>query len=206
MSRIGRMPVEIPAGVTVTVNGNNVTVKGPKGTLTDNFSERMTITVEGNQVLVQRPTDEKEDRSVHGLTRALIQNMVTGVNQGYKKVLMIIGVGYKAVKAGKDLQLFLGHSLMPGVGTPQAKYIFSDTDTVKISVPTEAEIKAQGIDKMTTEKVNSGNIVVIEGVNKQEVGQMAAVIRGKRPPEPYHGKGVRYIDEYVRRKAGKTGK
>ena len=206
MSRIGRMPVEIPAGVTVTVNGNNVTVKGPKGTLTDNFSERMTITVEGNQVLVQRPTDEKEDRSVHGLTRALIQNMVTGVSQGYKKVLMIIGVGYKAVKAGKDLQLFLGHSLMPGVGTPQAKYIISDTDTVKISVPTEAEIKAQGIDKMTTEKVNSGNIVVIEGVNKQEVGQMAAVIRGKRPPEPYHGKGVRYIDEYVRRKAGKTGK
>jgi large subunit ribosomal protein L6 len=95
---------------------------------------------------------------------------------------------------------------MPGVGTPQAKYIISDTDTVKISVPTEAEIKAQGIDKMTTEKVNSGNIVVIEGVNKQEVGQVAAVIRGKRPPEPYHGKGVRYIDEYVRRKAGKTGK
>ena len=206
MSRIGRMPVEIPAGVTVTVNGNNVTVKGPKGTLTENFSERMTITVEGNQVLVTRPTDEKEDRSVHGLTRALIQNMVTGVSQGYKKVLMIIGVGYKAVKTGKDLQLFLGHSLMPGVGTPQAKYIISDTDTVKISVPAEAEIKAQGIDKMTTEKVNSGNIVVIEGVNKQEVGQMAAVIRGKRPPEPYHGKGVRYIDEYVRRKAGQTGK
>ena len=206
MSRIGRMPVEIPAGVTVTVNGNNVTVKGPKGTLTESFSERMTITVEGNQVLVQRPTDEKEDRSVHGLTRALLQNMVTGVSQGYKKVLMIIGVGYKAVKTGKDLQLFLGHSLMPGVGTPQAKYIISDTDTVKISVPTEAEIKAQEIDKMTTEKVNSGNIVVIEGINKQEVGQMAAVIRGKRPPEPYHGKGVRYIDEYVRRKAGKTGK
>ena len=206
MSRIGRMPVEIPAGVTVTVNGNVVTVKGPKGTLTDSFNERMNITVEGNQVIVTRPTDEKEDRSVHGLTRALIQNMVTGVSQGYKKVLMIIGVGYKAVKAGKDLQLFLGHSLMPGVGTPQAKFIISDTDTVKISVPTEAEIKAQGIDKMTTEKVNSGNIVVIEGANKQEVGQMAAVIRGKRPPEPYHGKGVRYIDEYVRRKAGKTGK
>ena len=206
MSRIGRMPVEIPAGVTVTVNGNNVTVKGPKGTLTESFSERMTISVEGNQVVVTRPTDEKEDRSVHGLTRALIQNMVTGVSQGYKKVLMIIGVGYKAVKTGKDLQLFLGHSLMPGVGTPQAKFIISDTDTVKLSVPAEAEIKAQGIDKMTTEKVNSGNIIVVEGINKQEVGQMAAVIRGKRPPEPYHGKGVRYIDEYVRRKAGKTGK
>ena len=206
MSRIGRMPVEIPAGVTVTVNGNTVTVKGPKGTLTDTFSERMTITVEGNQVLVQRPTDEKEDKSVHGLTRALLQNMVTGVSQGYKKVLLILGVGYKAVKSGKDLQLYVGYSLMPGKGTPQAKYIVSDTDTVKISVPNEAEIKAQGIDQMTTEKVNGGIVIVVEGANKQEVGQMAAVIRGKRPPEPYHGKGIRYVDEYVRRKAGKTGK
>ena len=206
MSRIGRMPVEIPAGVTVTVNGNNVTVKGPKGTLTNSFSERMTITVEGNQVLVNRPTDEKEDRSLHGLTRALIQNMVTGVHTGYKKVLMIIGVGYKAVKVGKELQLYMGHSLMPGKGTPQAKYIISDTDTVKLSVPNENEIKAQGIDKMTTEKINGGLIIVVEGADKQEVGQMAAVIRGKRPPEPYHGKGIRYIDEYVRRKAGKTGK
>ena len=206
MSRIGRMPVEIPAGVTVTVNGNTVTVKGPKGTLTDSFNERMTIVVEGNQVLVQRPTDEKEDKSLHGLTRALIQNMVTGVSQGYKKILLIIGVGYKAVKTGKDLQLYLGHSLMPGKGTPQEKFIISDTDTVKLSVPNEAEIKAQGIDQMTTEKVNGGIIIVVEGANKQEVGQMAAVIRGKRPPEPYHGKGIRYIDEYVRRKAGKTGK
>ena len=206
MSRIGRMPVEIPAGVTVTVNGNTVTVKGPKGTLTDSFNERMTIVVEGNQVLVQRPTDEKEDKSLHGLTRALIQNMVTGVSQGYKKILLIIGVGYKAVKTGKDLQLYLGHSLMPGKGTPQEKFIISDTDTVKLSVPNEAEIKAQGIDQMTTEKVNGGIVIVVEGANKQEVGQMAAVIRGKRPPEPYHGKGVRYIDEKVRRKAGKTGK
>ena len=206
MSRIGRMPVEIPAGVTVTVNGNNVTVKGPKGTLTKDFSERITVAVEGNQVLVTRPTDEKEDRSLHGLTRALVQNMVTGVHTGYKKILMILGVGYKAVKTGKDLQLYLGYSLMPGVGTPQAKYIVSDTDTVKLSVPNEGEIKAQGIDKMTTEKINGGLIIVVEGIDKQEVGQMAAVIRGKRPPEPYHGKGIRYIDEYVRRKAGKTGK
>ena len=206
MSRIGRMPVEIPAGVTVTVNGNTVTTKGPIGTLTQSFSERMTIKVEGNQVLVERPTDEKEDRSVHGLTRALIQNMVTGVHVGYKKVLLVIGVGYKVVKTGKDLQLYLGHSLMPGKGTPQAKFIISDTDTVKLSVPNENEIKAQGIDKMTTEKINGGLIIVVEGVDKQEVGQMAAVIRGKRPPEPYHGKGIRYIDEYVRRKAGKTGK
>ena len=206
MSRIGRMPVEIPAGVTVTVNGNTVTVKGPKGTLTQSFSERMTISVEGNQVHVARPTDEKEDRSLHGLTRALIQNMVTGVSVGYKKILLIIGVGYKAVKSGKDLQLFLGHSLMPGKGTPQAKYIISDTDTVKISVPNEAEIKAQGIDQMTTEKINGGIVIVVEGADKQEVGQMAAVIRGKRPPEPFLGKGIRYIDEKVRRKAGKTGK
>ena len=206
MSRIGRMPVEIPAGVTVTVNGNTVTVKGPKGTLTQSFNERMTIAVEGNQVLVTRPTDAKEDRSLHGLTRALVQNMVTGVHTGYKKILMILGVGYKAVKTGKDLQLYMGHSLMPQVGTPQAKFIISDTDTVKLSVPNEAEIKAQGIDQMTTEKVNGGIIIVVEGANKQEVGQMAAVIRGKRPPEPYHGKGIRYVDEYVRRKAGKTGK
>ena len=206
MSRIGRMPVEIPAGVTVTVNGNTVTVKGPKGTLTESFNERMTIALEGNQVLVTRPTDEKEDRSVHGLTRALIQNMVTGVSTGYRKILIILGVGYKAVKSGKDLQLYVGYSLMPGKGTPQAKYIISDTDTVKISVPTEAEIKAQGIDKMTTEKINGGIVIVVEGANKQEVGQMAAVIRSKRAPEPYHGKGIRYIDETVRRKAGKTGK
>ena len=206
MSRIGRMPVEIPAGVTVTVNGNTVTVKGPKGTLTQSFNERMTIAVEGNQVLVTRPTDEKEDRSLHGLTRALVQNMVTGVHTGYKKILMIIGVGYKAVKTGKDLQLYMGHSLMPQVGTPQAKFIISDTDTVKLSVPNENEIKAQGIDKMTTEKINGGLIIVVEGIDKQEVGQMAAVIRGKRPPEPYHGKGIRYVDEKVRRKAGKTGK
>ena len=206
MSRIGRMPVVIPAGVTVTVNGNTVTAKGPKGTLTESFSERMTITLEDNKVLVSRPTDEKEDKSVHGLTRALIQNMVTGVSVGYRKILVIMGVGYKCVKVGKNLQLFLGHSLVPTSGLPQDKFIISDTDAVKISVPTDAEIKAQGIDKMINEKINSGLVIVVEGADKQAVGQMAAVIRGKRPPEPYHGKGVRYIDEYVRRKAGKTGK
>ena len=206
MSRIGRMPVEIPAGVTVTVNGNTVTTKGPIGTLTQSFNERMIIKVENNQIIVERPTDEKEDRSVHGLTRALLQNMVTGVHTGYKKVLLVIGVGYKVVKTGKDLQLYVGYSLMPGKGIPQDKYIISETDTVKLSVPTEAEIKAMGIDKMTTEKVNSGNVIVVTGADKQEVGQMAAVIRSKRSPEPYHGKGIRYVDEYVRRKAGKTGK
>ena len=189
MSRIGRMPVEIPAGVTVTVNGNTVTVKGPKGTLTQSFSERMTVAVEGNQVLVTRPTDEKEDRSVHGLTRALIQNMVTGVHTGYKKVLMIIGVGYKAVKVGKTVQLFLGHSLVKG-GIPQEKFIIEETDGITLDV---AE-KAVPI------------TITVKGIDKQAVGQMAAVIRSKRPPEPYHGKGVKYSTERIRRKAGKTGK
>jgi large subunit ribosomal protein L6 len=201
------MPVVIPAGVTVQIAaGNIITVKGPKGTLEKTFSERMTFTVEGNQVLVTRPTDEKEDKAVHGLCRALLQDMVTGVSEGYKKVLMIIGVGYKAVKAGKTLQLFLGHSLMPGSGLPQEKFLMQDTDTIKLSVPNDDEIKKAGIDKMTAEKLNSGMIIVVEGIDKQEVGQVAAVIRSKRPPEPYHGKGVRYIDENVRRKAGKTGK
>lgn len=206
MSRIGRMPVEIPAGVTVTVDGNKVTVKGPVGTLSEEFNPRMTIKVEGNQILVERPTDEKEDKSLHGLTRALIHNMVVGVSQGFKKILMIYGVGYKAVKVGNNLQLFMGYSLMPDTALPQAKYIISDTDAVKISVPTDDEIKKQGIDKMTSEKINSGLIIVVSGADKQAVGQMAAVIRGKRPPEPYHAKGIRYIDEKIRRKVGKTGK
>ena len=207
MSRIGRMPVVIPAGVTVQVaDGNVVTVKGPLGTLEKQLPERMTITVDGNQALVTRPTDEKEDRSLHGLTRALLQDMVTGVSEGYKKVLMIIGVGYKAVKQGNNLLLYLGHSLMPVTGMPQDRFIISDTPTVKLEVPSEDEIKKQGIDKMTTEKVSTSLIIVVRGIDKQEVGQMAAVIRGKRPPEPYHGKGVRYIDENVRRKVGKTGK
>ena len=147
-----------------------------------------------------------EMRALHGLTRALLHDMVVGVSEGYKKVLMIVGVGYKAVKQGNKLMLYLGHSLMPVTGLPQDKFIMEDTDTVKLEVPSEDEIKKQGIDKMTTEKISSSLIIVVKGVDKQEVGQTAAVIRGKRPPEPYHGKGVRYINESVRRKVGKTGK
>ena len=188
MSRIGRMPVEIPAGVTVTVaDGNVVTVKGKLGTLTEQFSSRMTIAVEGNQVIVTRPTDEKEDKSVHGLTRALLNNMVVGVTDGFSKKLEIVGVGYRVVKQGKNLQLFLGHSLMPGTGLPQAKFIMAEEDGITFDVP-------------------DSNTIIVKGIDKQKVGQTAAVIRGKRPPEPYHGKGVKYADEYVRRKAGKAGK
>ena len=187
MSRIGRMPVEIPAGVTVTVaEGNVVTVNGKLGTLTEQFSSRMTIAIEGNQVIVTRPTDDKEDKSVHGLTRALLNNMVVGVTEGFSKKLEIVGVGYKVVKQGKTLQLYLGHSLMQ-TGLPQAKCCINEEDGVTFDVP-------------------DANTIIVKGIDKQKVGQMAAVIRGKRPPEPYHGKGVKYADEYVRRKAGKTGK
>ena len=190
MSRIGRMPIDIPAGVTVTIaEDNTVTVKGPLGTLTNKLSDRMTIKQEGAQIIVTRPTDEKEDRSVHGLTRALLNNMVVGVTKGFSKTLEIIGVGYKATKVGKTVQLYLGHSLMAG-GVPQDKFCITEPEGITLEV---AE-KAVPI------------TITVKGINKQAVGQMAAVIRGKRPPEPYHGKGVKYADERVRRKAGKTGK
>ena len=186
MSRIGRMPIAIPAGTTVTVaNDNVVTVTGKLGTLTEKFNARMSIKVEGNVVTVTRPTDEKEDRSVHGLTRALLFNMVEGVTNGYSKKLEIVGVGYKAVKQGKTLQLFLGQSLVKGL--PQASLQVTEPDGITFEVP-------------------NPNTIVVKGINKQEVGQIAAVIRSKRPPEPYHGKGVKYSDEHIRRKAGKAGK
>ena len=187
MSRIGRMPIAIPAGVTVTVaEGNLVTVKGKLGELTEKLSSRMNIAVENNEILVTRPTDEKEDKSLHGLTRALLNNMVVGVTEGYSKKLEVVGVGYKVVKQGKVLQLYLGHSLV-STGLPQAEFCITESDGITFEVP-------------------DSNTIIVKGINKQKVGQMAAVIRGKRPPEPYHGKGVKYADEYVRRKAGKTGK
>ena len=179
MSRIGRKPIAIPAGVDVTIaDGNVVTVKGPKGTLTETFNGRMTITKEGNEIHVTRPTDEKEDRAIHGLTRTLIHNMVEGVTNGFSKKLEINGVGYRAQKAGKTLTLNLGYSHV---------ITFDEFDDIKFDVPSQTEI-------------------IVSGINKQTVGQIAAQIREKRPPEPYLGKGIKYADEHIRRKAGKTGK
>ena len=190
MSRIGRMPIAVPAGVTVTIADNNVvTVKGPLGTLTETFNSRMMIKLEGAELIVTRPTDDKEDKSLHGLTRALLNNMVVGVTQGFTKTLEIIGVGYKAAKVGKTVELYLGHSLMAN-GKPQAAYCIEEPAGITLEVADKAV-------PIT---------ITVKGIDKQAVGQTAAVIRSKRPPEPYHGKGVKYSDEYVRRKAGKAGK
>ncbi len=179
MSRIGRKEIVIPAGVEVTVGeGNAVTVKGPKGTLHDTLCPRMTIEVEGNVAKVSRPTDEKEDRALHGLTRALLHNMVEGVAHGYERRLEIVGTGYRAAMNGKTLVLNLGYS---------------------------HDIKVEPEEDMSFETPSATQIIV-RGIDKQRVGQMAANIRGKRPPEPYHGKGVKYEGEKIRRKAGKTGK
>ncbi|MGI6088473.1 50S ribosomal protein L6 [Bilifractor porci] len=178
MSRIGKMPVEIPAGVTVEIKeGNVVTVKGSKGTLTRELPVEMEIRQEDNKVIVSRPNDLKRMKSLHGLTRTLIHNMVTGVSQGYSKVLEVNGVGYRAAKQGKKLVLNLGYSH-----------------------PVEME-DPEGI-----ETVVDGNKITVNGISKEKVGQYAAEIRGKRAPEPYKGKGIKYADEVIRRKVGKTGK
>ena len=186
MSRIGRMPIAVPANVTVTIAEDNVvTVKGPLGTLSEKLSNKLTIKQENNEIVVTRHSEEKEDKSLHGLSRALIANMVKGVTEGYSKTLEVVGVGYKVAKQGKTLQLFLGHSLVNGM--PQEKFLITEPEGITFEVP-------------------NPNTIVIKGYDKQAVGQIAAVIRSKRPPEPYHGKGVKYSDEYIRRKAGKTGK
>lgn len=178
MSRIGRSPIALK-NVTVDVAaGNVVTVKGPLGTLTETFSPRMTITVDGDVLTVTRPTDEKEDRALHGLTRALLHNMVVGVTEGYAKKLQLVGVGYKAEKKGNKLVLSLGYS---------HPVVFEDGNGVTFEVP-----------DLTT--------IIVKGINKQVVGQVAAEVRAKRSPEPYLGKGVKYEGEHIRRKAGKTGK
>jgi large subunit ribosomal protein L6 len=178
MSRIGKMPVVIPAGVTVDIKtGNYVTVKGPKGTLSRKLVDDMNIAVEAGQIIVTRPSDLKRHKSLHGLTRTLLANMVEGVTNGYVKTLEILGVGYRAAKAGDKLTLTLGYSH-----------------------PVEM-IDPEGISSVV-----EGNKITISGIDKEKVGQYAANIRAKREPEPYKGKGVRYQNERVRRKVGKTGK
>ena len=177
MSRIGKKPVIIPAGVTVNVaEGNVVTVKGPKGELTNSFNTDMMINVEGNVLTVSRPTDEANHRALHGLTRTLIANMVEGVEKGFAKELEVNGVGYRAEKKGNQLVMRLGYS---------------------------HEVIVNEIPGITVE-VN-GNKITIRGIDKQVVGQFAAEVRGKRPPEPYKGKGIKYTNEVIRRKVGKTG-
>lgn len=190
MSRIGRMPVVVPAGVTLSVAADNtVTAKGPLGTLTEKLHPRMTIKLEGNEVNITRPSDEKEDRALHGLTRALINNMVVGVSQGFTKTLEVIGVGYKVLLKGQTLQLYLGYSLTAN-GQPQEKFCITAPESIKFEVPEKTAIP----------------MIIIKGCDKHQVGQIAATIRSKRPPEPYHGKGIKYNNEVIRRKVGKTGK
>ena len=179
MSRIGRMPIAIPAGVTVEVAENNkVTVKGPKGTLERVMAPEMEIKVEGAEVTVARPNDLKRNKSLHGLTRTLINNMVLGVTNGYEKKLEVNGVGYRAAKQGKKLTLNLGYSH-----------------------PVEME-DPEGVETV----VDGTNVIIVKGIDKEKVGQYAAEIRDKRRPEPYKGKGIKYADETIRRKVGKTGK
>ena len=178
MSRIGRMPIAVPAGVTVEIAENNkVTVKGPKGELSRVLPQEMDIKLNGDQIEVTRPNDLKKMKSLHGLTRTLINNMVVGVTAGYEKVLEVNGVGYRAAKAGKKLTLNLGYSH-----------------------PVEME------DPEGLEAVVDGNKITVKGIDKEKVGQYAAEIRDKRRPEPYKGKGIKYADEVIRRKVGKTGK
>ena len=179
MSRIGRMPIAIPAGVTVDIAENNqVTVKGPKGTLERVLPAEMSITKEGEEIKVARPNDLKKMKSLHGLTRTLINNMIIGVTEGYEKKLEVNGVGYRAAKQGKKLTLSLGYS-----------------HPVEMEDPDDLEVIVEGQNK-----------IIVKGIDKEKVGQYAAEIREKRSPEPYKGKGIKYADEVIRRKVGKTGK
>lgn len=179
MSRIGRLPISIPQGIQVDVKGIHVTMRGPKGTLEQRFHPDMTIVLDGDQLLVTRPTDNRHHKALHGLTRALLANMVTGVSQGYRRELLIEGVGYRAEMQGDKLVMHLGFS-----------------HPVTVEPPEDVTFKAE----------DRGKRIVVDGIDKQVVGQICAEIRKWRPPEPYLGKGVRYKGEYVRRKAGKAGK
>ena len=176
MSRIGKKPIPMPKGVDFSINGNTVKVKGPKGELTHTFTPSMVVRVENDEILVERPNDDKNERALHGLTRALIANMVQGVTEGFKKTLEIVGVGYKAEKKGKNLVVTVGYS--HPIEYPEPSGI-----TLTTPAPT---------------------VIVVEGIDKQKVGQVAAELRQFRKPEPYKGKGIRYQGEQVRRKAGKT--
>ena len=178
MSRIGKKPITILNGVTVDINGNEVTVKGAKGTLKRTFVPEMKITMNDGHVIVERPNDEKRNKSLHGLTRTLINNMIVGVTNGYEKTLEINGVGYKAAKQGKNLNLNLGYS---------HPVVFTDPEGIETQVPDERTI-------------------IVKGIDKEKVGQYAAEIRAMRGPEPYKGKGIKYKEEHIIRKVGKTGK
>ena len=178
MSRIGNKPITIPAGVEVTLDGTHLTVKGPKGTLERDIHANMKVSIDGNVITVTRPDDEPANRSLHGLTRSLINNMIEGVTNEYQKELQIVGVGYRAQKQGNKLVMNLGYS-----------------HPVEMEAP-------EGI----TFDVPNPNTIIVKGINKEVVGQTAAVVRTKRPPEVYHGKGIKYADEHIRRKEGKTGK
>ncbi|GEQ61278.1 50S ribosomal protein L6 [Vagococcus lutrae] len=178
MSRIGNKPVVIPEGVTVTKNGNDITVKGPNGELTRTFVPNIAISIEGNEVVFTRENDEKTNRSLHGTMRSNLDNMVIGVSKGFEKQLELIGVGYRAQLQGKKLVLNVGYSHPVEFDAPEG---------ITIEVPSNTQ-------------------VIVKGINKEHVGELAANIRGVRPPEPYKGKGIRYVGEFVRRKEGKTGK
>ncbi|MED9970874.1 MAG: 50S ribosomal protein L6 [Ruminococcus sp.] len=178
MSRIGRKPINIPAGVEVKIDNGVITVKGPKGTLDMKCNPGMTVEVKGAEIEVSRPDDKKENRSLHGLTRTLINNMVVGVTEGYKKELKVDGIGYRVQKQGNKCVMNLGYS---------HQVIVEDNEDIKMEVP-------------------DPNTIIVVGIDKQKVGQFAAEVREKRPPEPYKGKGIRYADEVIRRKEGKAGK
>ena len=177
MSRIGRAPITVPAGVEVKVDGQHVAVKGPKGALEMNVAPTIKVEVEAGVIHVSRPNDAKENRSLHGLTRTLVNNMVIGVSEGFSKTLEVNGVGYRAAKEGKNLVLNVGYS---------HQVIMPETEDIQIEVP-------------------NPNQIIVKGIDKQKVGQFAAEVRGKRPPEPYKGKGIKYDYEVIRRKEGKTG-
>ena len=178
MSRIGNKPITVPDSVEVKIDGNNLTVKGPKGTLEREIHKNITVSIDGNVITVTRPNDEAENKSLHGLTRTLISNMIEGVLNEYSKELQIVGVGYRAQKQGNKIVLTLGYSH-----------------------PVEM-VEPEGI----TFDVPNANTIIVRGIDKEVVGQTAAVVRSKRPPEVYHGKGIKYADEHIRRKEGKTGK